>query len=194
MTDHPTVPTENSDAGKNGRRVGENVTDTALRKAVLDRLDTLDRAMGEGAPEVLLPIARSELYRLTEALQTLLSDHEPGPDGRCPSCRGTLRGRPWPCKVWQAAHHQLITDRSAGQEHRGKLRRRARSHLRTPEPEVAVITEPIVSATGPGPSDWDTDEFIRPHLTTVPSNPPPLEQRLETDHGKIYRAAVVERT
>ncbi|MEB3368219.1 hypothetical protein [Saccharopolyspora mangrovi] len=169
------------------------MTDTALRKAVLDRLDTLDRAMGEGAPEVLLPIARSELYRLTEALRTLLADHEPGRDGRCPSCRGTLRGRPWPCKVWQAAHHQLITERSASEERRGKLRRQARSHPRRPEPEVAVIAEPIVSETGTGPSDWDTDEFIRPDLTTVPASPPPLTGRLETDHQKIYRAAVVER-
>lgn len=193
MTDHPALSTENSDAGKRADGWEKNVTDTALRKAVLDRLDTLDRAMGEGAPEVLLPIARSELYRLTEALRTLLADHEPDPDGRCPSCRGTLRGRPWPCKVWQAAHHQLITERSASQERRSNLRRQARSHPRMPEPEVSVITEPIVSAIGPGPSDWDTNEFIRPDLTTVPPTPPPLAQRLETDHSKIYRAAVVER-
>ncbi|MDI2028782.1 hypothetical protein QFW96_09180 [Saccharopolyspora sp. TS4A08] len=170
------------------------MTDTALRKAVLDRLDTLDRAMGEGAPEVLLPIARSELHRLTEALQTLLADHEPDKDGRCPSCRGTLRGRPWPCKVWQAAHHQLITERSASQERRSNLRRQTGSHPRTPEPEVPVISEPIVSTVGRGPSDWDTDEFIRPDLTTVPMTPPLLAQPADAERGTIYRAAVVERS
>ncbi|WP_307870417.1 hypothetical protein [Saccharopolyspora endophytica] len=170
------------------------MTDTALRKAVLDRLDALDRVMGEDAPEVLLPIARTELYRFTEALRNLLDDHEPDSDGRCPTCRGTLRRRPWPCKVWQAAHHQLITERSGSSERRARLRRQTRSHLpRNPEPAVAVIPEPIVSATGPGPSDWDTDEFIRPDLTTAPTAPPPLAERLETDHSRIYRAAVVER-
>ncbi|TWF92737.1 hypothetical protein FHU35_1619 [Saccharopolyspora dendranthemae] len=169
------------------------MTDTALRKAVLDRLDALDRAVDEDAPEVLLPIARSELYRFTEALKTLLDDHEPDSDGRCPSCRGTLRRRPWPCKVWQAAHHQLITERSGSPERRSRLRRQTRPHPpHTPEP-VAVISEPIVSATGPGPSDWDTDEFIRPDLTTVSASPPPLVEQQEAEHGKIYRAAVVER-
>ncbi|RRO13233.1 hypothetical protein EIL87_23645 [Saccharopolyspora rhizosphaerae] len=149
--------------------------------------------MSEGSPEVLLPIARSELYRLTEALRALLDDHEPDPAGHCTSCRGTLRGRPWPCKVWQAAHHQLITERSTSAVHRSSLRRQIRPHPRAPEPEVAVIAEPIVAATGPGPSDWDTDEFIRPNLTTATTTPPRLTQRLETDHNKIYRAAVVER-
>ena len=193
MTDHLLPPAGNSDAGKRADGWEINVTDTALRKAVLDRLDALDRAVGEDAPEVLLPIARSELHRFTEALKTLLDDHEPDSDGRCPSCRGTLRRRPWPCKVWQAAHHQLITDRSGAPEHRGRPRRQTRSHPpRTPEP-VAVISEPIVSATGPGPSDWDTDEFIRPDLTTVPTSPPPLAERPTAEQGKTYRAAVVER-
>ncbi|GAB3684803.1 hypothetical protein [Saccharopolyspora tripterygii] len=170
------------------------MTDTALRKAVLDRLDALDRAVGEDAPEVLLPIARTELYRFTEALKTLLDDHEPDSGGRCPSCRGTLRRRPWPCKVWQAAHQQLITELSGFPGRRGGLRRQTlRTHApRTSEP-VAVISQPIVSATGPGPSDWDTDEFIRPDLTTVPPSPPPLAEQPEAEHGKTYRAAVVER-
>lgn len=174
------------------------MTDTALRKAVLDRLDRLDRLVGkEDDPESLLPIARSELHRLSEGLLFLLDEHQPDEDGRCPTCAGTTRSNPWPCTVWQTAHHHLIAHRDHERGRSGDDSTEAHESAPTAKhlsevSDVSVIPEPIVAATGPGPSDWDTGEFTRPNLTTEPQQPPTqLSGQLETDHTKIYRAAVV---
>ncbi|MFC7341031.1 hypothetical protein [Saccharopolyspora griseoalba] len=173
------------------------MTDTALRKAVLDRLDRLDRLMGEEEDaDSLLSIARSELHRLSAGLLVVLAEHQPDEDGHCPTCAGTTCANPWPCAVWETAHRQLIAHQTGENRSRGDTDTTERSgkHLNEVS-DVSVIPEPIVAATGPGPSDWDTGEFTRPNLTTVPPQPPvQLAGRLETDHTKIYRAAVVSRS
>jgi hypothetical protein len=181
--------------------VGESVTDTALRKAVLDRLDRLDRLMDEEEDaHSLLSIARSELHRLSAGLLVVLDEHQPDNDGRCPTCSGTACAAPWPCTVWQTAHRQLIAHQTGEGRSRSDAGPDANEVERTGKhlnevSDVSVIPEPIVAAIGPGPSDWDTGEFTRPNLTTVPPPPPAqLTGRLETDHTKIYRAAVVSRT
>ncbi|WP_179724757.1 hypothetical protein [Saccharopolyspora hordei] len=173
--------------------------DAELRKAVLDRLDDVDRVVDDGSPETLLPVARTQLYRLTAGLRALLDEHEPGEDGRCPSCQGTTRSRPWPCTAWQTAHRQLIGHHSSTPARVPRLtalRRRpclAPAHTPAwPEADVEVLPQPIVSSVGSGPSDWDTDQFTRPDLTVRQPGEPPVGGHLETDHRKIHRAWVVD--
>ncbi|GAA4866429.1 hypothetical protein [Saccharopolyspora rosea] len=160
------------------------MTDTALREAVLDRLDEVDRAVTSGEPETLLPAAREDLYRLTEALRALLDQHRPGENGRCPSCHGT-RSRPWPCAVWLAGHRLLVTDRAP--------RHADHSERATAPRAVRVLPNPIVASGERGPGDWDTGEFARVHPTSGRPHTAARGRRLETDPARIHRAAVVER-
>ncbi len=80
------------------------------RRAVLARLAALDEAAGTADPAALLPLARTELHRLTDGWRRLLTAHRMGEDGRCATCRTGVRARRWPCQVWRAAHEQLIGD------------------------------------------------------------------------------------
>jgi hypothetical protein len=82
----------------------------SLRRAVLHRLDLLDRAAGHAEPSTLLPIARVELHRLADGWRVLLRSHRADESGRCTSCLHGLRARRWPCPVWRSAHQQLIGD------------------------------------------------------------------------------------
>ncbi|GAA2790231.1 hypothetical protein [Saccharopolyspora taberi] len=156
---------------------------TAIRHAVLDHLDLLDRTAAEGCPEELLPVARTGLHLLAEGLRALLDAHRPDQNGRCPTCPGLLRGRQWPCAAWLAAHRRLLGDRP-------------RALLRAPHPEPPAesaieVRPPVVATTGDnGPGDWNTDEFP---VTDPDPAPPPIGGHLETDHTKIYRAAVSDR-
>jgi hypothetical protein len=90
-------------------------TDDTVRRAVLHRLDMLDRAAGHADASTLLPLARRELNRLADGWRLLLTTHCVEPDGRCAACR--LGRRRWPCSVWRSAHEQLIGD---GLPHRAR--------------------------------------------------------------------------
>lgn len=93
-----------------------------MRAAVLRQLAMLDDLARHGAPESLVPTARTELHRLTDGLRLLLSVHEPGEDGRCRACPARLRRRRWPCRVWTMAYQHLIGEAPPG---RHSCRRRS---------------------------------------------------------------------
>jgi hypothetical protein len=90
-----------------------------VRDAVLRRLDLLERAAGQADPRTLLPLARVEINRLAGSWRRLLTLHQRDEEGRCRACPGGLRARRWPCKVWLAAHEQLIGE---GLPHRRRIR------------------------------------------------------------------------
>jgi hypothetical protein len=94
-------------------------TDETLRRAVLARLDLLDRMAGQADATVLLPLARTELHRLADGWRLLLRTHRQDEDGRCSTCRAGLRAGRWPCPVWRSAHEQLIGE---GIPHRERTR------------------------------------------------------------------------
>ena len=98
-------------------------SDDAVRRAVLHRLDMLDRAAGQADPTTLLPLARTELRRLADGWRRLLTTHLADPDGRCEACQ---RGRRWPCQVWRAAHEQLIGEGLPHRARSGPLRHPSR--------------------------------------------------------------------
>jgi hypothetical protein len=120
--------------------------DETLRAAVLRRLDLLDQVAGEGDPDTLLPLARSEISRLADGWRLLLTVHQPGPDRRCNACPRGWRGRRWPCQVWRMAHEHLIGEGLPHRERRRPLRnslsralRRARAkQSREVPPELPV--------------------------------------------------------
>jgi hypothetical protein len=106
--------------------------DTFRRRAVLHRLDMLDRAAGQADPSTLLPLARTELRRMADCWRLLLTSHRADEDGRCQACdseyhrehgrharrgRFGLGGTRWPCQVWRCAHEQLIGE---GLPHRAR--------------------------------------------------------------------------
>jgi predicted kinase len=92
-------------------------TDDTVRRAVLHRLDMLDRAAGQADATTLLPLARRELQRLADGWRLLLTTHCAEPDGSCLGCQQGRRSRRWPCQVWKSAHEQLIGE---GLSHRAR--------------------------------------------------------------------------
>jgi hypothetical protein len=86
-------------------------TDETMRAAVLRQLAMLDDAAQHGEADSLVPLARTELHKLTDGWRLLLTVHQPKEDGRCQACPGWLRRRRWPCRVWTMAYQHLIGER-----------------------------------------------------------------------------------
>ncbi|MGZ3142556.1 hypothetical protein ACVDFE_11280 [Lentzea chajnantorensis] len=126
--------------------------DEVLRDAVLHRLALLEEVAEQGAAEALVPLARTEIHRLTDGWRLLLTLHQPDEDGRCRTCPSRLRWRRrWPCQVWNTAHRHLIGEGLPHRERRGPLRNPftrsgaiAEVPPRTPAeptPELPILTD-----------------------------------------------------
>lgn len=130
-----------------------------LRRAVLDKLEGLDETVGYAHPDRLVPLARTEIRRLTDCWRRLLDSHQPDDDGRCPHCAGWLRRKRWPCAVWLAAHQHLIGEgvTQQGRRHllRNPFRRKPaiaipRQQDERPHQAAEPATGPAVEAGGAG--------------------------------------------
>lgn len=186
---------------------GDDVTDkvpdelspkeTALRRAVLDRLDNLDEVVTGGEAEALLPVARDELHRLSVGFRLLLDEHRPNEDGRCRVCSGAWRTRRWPCSVWTTAHRQLLSHRSARPEC-GETAKPSPRTSRT-DTDVPVLPTPIIASDDGDPGEWNvwshsSADASREDTPTGTPYTPPVGGHLETDHTRIHRAAVTIRS
>jgi hypothetical protein len=107
--------------------MGRKPVDAMLRAAVLRRLAVLDELARHGTADDLLPLARTELHRLTDGWRLLLTVHQPGTDGRCRVCPARLRRRRWPCRVWTMAYQHLLGDSPPARSHHPFRRRHHRS-------------------------------------------------------------------
>lgn len=139
--------------------------DRAYRRAVLDRLTMLDDMAARPGGTLPLPVARTEIRRITRGWRELLTEHQPDAAARCPVCSGWWRRRKWPCQVWVTAHERLIGGQTDVLQPRSTLG----ISLRRPPRDVEVVarragTAPVTPA--------------RPEADTVP----------------IHRAAVIERS
>jgi hypothetical protein len=117
--------------------------DHAFRRAVLERLRTVDGIAEHTSSDLPVPVLRTQLHRITQGWRELLTEHQPNAGGRCPVCSGWWRGRRWPCQVWATAHFRLIGDISA-----------EAPPVASPEPETVAIHRAAVierSPTSPRP-------------------------------------------
>jgi hypothetical protein len=108
-----------------------------LRRAVLDRLNIVGERAGSAEAGSLVPMARTEIRRLTSGWRELLASHQPDDKGRCPKCSGWLRRRRWPCPVWLAAHHHLIGE-SLSKNQRSNNPRKALASAAKRNPTVVI--------------------------------------------------------
>jgi hypothetical protein len=81
----------------------------ALRRAMYDWLDALERLAATSDAASLAELAQTRMIRLCRAWRDLLWLHEPDEDGRCRTCSKGRRNRANRCAVWVTAHRLLIT-------------------------------------------------------------------------------------
>lgn len=143
--------------------------DRAFRRAVLERLTVIDELVEHAGPDLPLPVARTEIRRITEGWRELLLEHQPDASGRCPVCSGWLRRRKWPCQVWITAHQQLIGETTEVPQPRARLG----SSFRRPR-EVEVVDRRV------GRNRFEANRDYAPRF----DHPAPVQ---------IHRAAVIER-
>jgi hypothetical protein len=80
----------------------------AYRAAIFERLDYLDRLAAKADLRSRAALAQTEIARMSAALRSVLTAHQPDEEWRCPQCSGRRRPRPFPCATWTAVHRHLI--------------------------------------------------------------------------------------
>jgi hypothetical protein len=80
----------------------------AQRDALYGWLTQLKTLAGQGDVPSRAMLADTELVRVLDTLETLLSEHEPNEDGRCPSCPARAQRRGYRCAVWVTVHRKLL--------------------------------------------------------------------------------------
>ncbi|HYZ09685.1 MAG: hypothetical protein M3291_13145 [Actinomycetota bacterium] len=155
--------------------------DHAFRRAVLERLRTVDGIAEHTSSDLPVPVLRTQLHRITQGWRELLTEHQPNAGGRCPVCSGWWRGRRWPCQVWATAHFRLIGDISAEAP---------------PSPGAPQPGSPLGSSF---PRAREVEIIDRrlgdaPDRARVDSPPRPPVASPEPETVAIHRAAVIERS
>lgn len=85
-----------------------------VQTAVIERLDYLDKLAMFGDHSSRAALATTEIARLTGAWRSLLGQHAPDSNGRCPRCSGWWRWqRRRPCAIWHTVHEHLVADTHA---------------------------------------------------------------------------------
>lgn len=158
--------------------------DRAFRRAVLDRLGTLDDMASHAGTSLPLSVARTEIRRITKGWRVLLTEHQPDAAGRCPVCSGGWRRRKWPCQVWVTAHQRLIGATTEVPQPRSSLG----VSFRRPPRHVKVVVrraETSPEASIPAPQEPDT---VPIHRAAVIERPPAMPRpRLARRAGRPGR-------
>jgi len=154
--------------------------DHAFRRTVLERLRTVDGIVAHAGSALPVPLARTQIRRITEGWRELLTEHQPDAAGRCPVCSGWWRRRKWPCQVWTTAQYQLIGDTSdERQPSRGTPQPRPPLGSSCPRPRQVEIIDRRV---GGAPERAHVDPPLRRPATPA-----------KRETVRIHRASVVER-
>ncbi len=159
--------------------------DRVFRRAVRERLRTLDGIAEHTGLDLPVPVARTQIRRITEGWRELLTEHEPDAMGRCPVCSGWWWRRKWPCQVWATAHYQLVNDTPDELQscpEAPQPRSPLGSSLHRPR-DVEIIDRRVGVPADRTRGDLPTRVDAPPHRALTPSKPEAVQ---------IHRAAVIE--
>ena len=167
------------------RRRGRGRVDRVFRRAVRERLRALDGIAEHTGLDLPVPMARTQIRRITKGWRELLSEHEPDAMGRCPVCSGWWWRRKWPCQVWAIAYYQLIND-TPEEPQSSPEAPRLRSSRGSSFPRlrgVEIIDRRMGAIAGRPRVDFPTRVNFRSRRPVTPSKPKTVQ---------IHRAVVVE--
>ncbi|MQA16043.1 MAG: hypothetical protein GEV09_18400 [Pseudonocardiaceae bacterium] len=158
--------------------------DRASQRAVLEQLTMLDEMAAQAGAALPPSVARTQVRRITRGWRELLAAHQPTNRGRCPVCSGWLLRRKWPCRVWMAAHQQLIGDPYDSEPPETPVRAATRRRR-----EVEVVAR----RAGDHSDENDQPEPADLPVPSMRTEPQTGQPQLGPNGSRIHRAAVIER-